>query len=432
VIFDFYASSQCDPSGNGEGERPLDSVRTTTDSFGNANFANQISDPVAIGEFITATAVVASDGSTSEFSTCQEVVSATVPASELNVRCAHFPVWPKVGETVRLEAQAFDGDGNPLPFIDNVEVWANGNSQVSGQSDSGSRTFIFGPTTDNDFSYGCKVEDGSGSAFSGWRTVTTGDPPSGKAVPVLLNQEDLTKAIDVVFIADEPSYEPTDPEFIEDVGIAIRDGYYSEGLFLSNQTKFNFWISLETGAADRNYVTANSEDGAGPNTCGDGLDNGGDGLADNQDINCTPCILTAPASWDSDFAFAQVGAILHTDDFRDCANRGEKLFSTEPTSLRTMIHETGHSPFGLSDEYCCNTGYFQNATLPNMYNSLAGCQNDAPNANACRRLGNASVTLSWWTSDPASDDLMVDNRTPRDLDLRRINWMFGECDLGNC
>ena len=48
---------------------------------------------------------------------------------------------------------------------------------------------------------------------------------------------------------------------------------------------------------------------------------------------------------------------MHKDDFRDCAPGGQRLFSSEPTSIGTVLHETGHRPFGLADEYCCDGGY---------------------------------------------------------------------------
>ena len=115
-----------------------------------------------------------------------------------------------------------------------------------------------------------------------------------------------------------------------------------------------------------------------------------------------------------------------------------KLFSSEPTSLLTVLHETGHQPFGLMDEYCCDGGYWESPTRPNMYTSLANCEADAPNvgspASDCRQLTRGGITIDWWTSDPTSDDLMEDsgNHTPQALDLRRINWMFSRCDLRLC
>ena len=91
---DFYANSQVDASGHGEGERPLGFICVATNNGGNSNFKVSQSNlrdgsgaPVNIGDAITATAteVLAGDceagtfaatyGSTSEFSAAQVVTA---------------------------------------------------------------------------------------------------------------------------------------------------------------------------------------------------------------------------------------------------------------------------------------------------------------------------------------------------------------------
>ena len=227
----------------------------------------------------------------------------------------------------------------------------------------------------------------------------------------------------------------SDPQFLADVETVIRDAYFGEPLFLENQSVFNFWIAGEVGRAGT-YDGSRSEDRAGPDTCSDGVDNGNDGLTDENDPSCTKCTLTAPGGWYDDLAFADGGGILHTDPFRDCASPNKRLFSIEASELRTVIHETAHSPFGLADEYCCDTAYFEPAPLPNLYRSLANCESDTLNvgrtASDCRQLSKGTATVDWWTSDPPSNDLMVDNTTPQKLDLRRINWMFNNCEAAKC
>lgn len=66
---DFYASSECDPSGHGEGQTYLGSDTVTTDAGGDAVFSSTLAIAVPGGWYVTATAT-ASDGSTSEFSQC--------------------------------------------------------------------------------------------------------------------------------------------------------------------------------------------------------------------------------------------------------------------------------------------------------------------------------------------------------------------------
>lgn len=38
----------------------------------------------------------------------------------------------------------------------------------------------------------------------------------------------------------------------------------------------------------------------------------------------------------------------------------------------------------------------------------------------------------FWVSDPASGDLMNDNKFARRADKRRITYVFGQCDQGKC
>ncbi|MCU1268378.1 MAG: Na-Ca exchanger/integrin-beta4 [Acidobacteria bacterium] len=67
----FYSSSTCDPSGNGEGTTVLAaaSIPITTDNNGNASFGVAMSIPLGAGQAITATATDPA-GNTSEFSPC--------------------------------------------------------------------------------------------------------------------------------------------------------------------------------------------------------------------------------------------------------------------------------------------------------------------------------------------------------------------------
>jgi parallel beta-helix repeat protein len=70
---EFFANSSCDPSGQGEGERPLGTVTRSTDGNGDDVFLFIILPAsVPAGEFITATATD-DNGNTSEFSACEVV-----------------------------------------------------------------------------------------------------------------------------------------------------------------------------------------------------------------------------------------------------------------------------------------------------------------------------------------------------------------------
>ena len=66
----FFFSSSCDPSGNGEGEVFIDSTIVNTNASGNANFAVTLFTP-GTNKFVTATAGVFS----SEFSNCVAITN---------------------------------------------------------------------------------------------------------------------------------------------------------------------------------------------------------------------------------------------------------------------------------------------------------------------------------------------------------------------
>lgn len=69
---ELFANDLCDPSGHGQGQRYLGASSQTTDPSGVAQFRIELDapiDPVAVGNFIAATATDV-DGNTSEFSAC--------------------------------------------------------------------------------------------------------------------------------------------------------------------------------------------------------------------------------------------------------------------------------------------------------------------------------------------------------------------------
>ena len=87
VTLDFYANTEADPSGFGEGKRWLGSAEVTTNAEGNAEFNVPLAAPTVAREVITATATVF--GSTSEFSGADVVAHPPVqidvmPGSDLN------------------------------------------------------------------------------------------------------------------------------------------------------------------------------------------------------------------------------------------------------------------------------------------------------------------------------------------------------------
>ncbi|MDA2936762.1 right-handed parallel beta-helix repeat-containing protein [Acidobacteria bacterium AH-259-A15] len=70
---EFFASTACDPSGQGEGETFLGFTDVTTDGSGDAAFSTTLPAAIPGGQFVTATATDPNDN-TSEFSACVSVI----------------------------------------------------------------------------------------------------------------------------------------------------------------------------------------------------------------------------------------------------------------------------------------------------------------------------------------------------------------------
>jgi hypothetical protein len=88
---DFMTSAACDPSGNGEGEKPLVSQTVTTDDKGVTDFFFVL--PVSLPDHTVVTATATSpDGDTSEFSNCKEAAPKPVPVAPGGLHAASVSV----------------------------------------------------------------------------------------------------------------------------------------------------------------------------------------------------------------------------------------------------------------------------------------------------------------------------------------------------
>ena len=77
---DLYVNTNCDPTGNGEGETPVGSIPVMTDATGIGSFTMDLPTSPVAGTYLTATATD-DGGSTSEFSACLEIP----PAADLRI-----------------------------------------------------------------------------------------------------------------------------------------------------------------------------------------------------------------------------------------------------------------------------------------------------------------------------------------------------------
>lgn len=411
----------------------------------------------------------AGDGNVAQV-TFKVEVTEPAQAAGRHVSCLHAPLWPQPGATVTITAASFgdqpDGQALPPLLADRVEVWFSTDGGVtrqiaasSGRQTSFSTTRTAG-TAGSTFSYGCRVVDAGAPIYSGWRSVQVGDPPDGRAVPVLLNT-DREKALDFVLFpattnvlrapnnpADTnlltfPVYTGAgDGTFIADAGTAIAE-LYREQRVLDNQRAVNIWLARDgaaTGGTRDLLLDADGDgqrDDAAPDTTGDGIPDG-DGITDT-------CQHVLPANLGRDYGFGNVRAILHpatpppgnVNTLRECARGG--VFSAEAGETGVFIHETGHAGWGLADEYAPDGGYFQADPNPNTYLSLLACTDDVGRlggvAADCRGMDSAfdaDTDPDFWVSDPATNDLMNDNQFARRADNRRIDFVFGTCDQAKC
>ena len=332
-------------------------------------------------------------------------------APGLGIECLHTPIWPQRTDTISINATALDGNLLPNTLADSIHIWtATGldTPRFTIGSSGSNFTHNIGRLNSGQFTYGCFANDGAERVFSGWKVGYVGLPPEGRGIPVVFTAN-RSNAIDIAFIPDSNDYTgPTDPTFQTAVQTIIK-AYYRENGFYNNQHMMNFWITQDLGTANAAVLPTATTPGS--------------------------CPHVRPPNWSTDYTFAEAGAIVHSTPFQDCAT--PPIFSGDLISgPRVFLHETGHQPFGLFDEYCCNGGYWENRDFgnhPNVYESLASCNADrvVPTA-VCRTWIEASTGKSWFTSDPTPNDLMVDNLTPQPLDTRRINTIFNWCSVGKC
>jgi hypothetical protein len=352
----------------------------------------------------------------------------TPPSAEgLNVRCIHDPIWPQPGEEITITAEALNGVAHSITEdVDDIEIYLGEDettpvatsSTTPGYELQNQFEYSYTPASDYEsLVYRCIVSDNGERVSTGWRRVQIGDPaPVFRAVPILYTGP-RRSSIDIVFIADRDSYtDPRQASFHADVKEAIEISLYSNPLFLAHQNKTNFWLALDDGDAD--------PPDAG-DVCGD---------------------LEAPHNWDdAEYSFADSGIILHTDVFGDCAEESDRLFSIQPTEYGgdALLHELGHAPFGLSDEYW-EEGvrmHFESDVYPNVYRSQDDCLEDDlatdPEQN-CQQIRDerTGATTDWYRLDALytiMDDLMGYHfGSLQPADERRINWIYESCDDGEC
>lgn len=295
------------------------------------------------------------------------------------VRCFHDPVYlANGGELVTISAEAIDRSGTAID-VDEIEIWLDTSPVSPSLVETSTAGAVLEVSPQQTFSYGCLARNGARTDFSGWRTVVVGDFDF-PALPIQYNGP-LNEKIDVVFLADPDEYASTsDPDFLEDVGLLIAEGYFTIPSFVESQDSFNFWIAKDFG-------------NTGPDPA-------------EPDPPSAFCLREGPEDWSTTYAFADVGGLVHRSRCRDRASASLRLFTSEVdlNRLQVVAHESGHAPFGFADEYCCNTRYYSNPPSPNLLETESECTDEAADRGfdptQCRLLESTTNDTSAWIFEP--------------------------------
>lgn len=205
------------------------------------------------------------------------------------------------------------------------------------------------------------------------------NPPISRGstvVPLLEWDNTMASTLNIVFVPDtsygDLGVQANLQRFYDDIEEVIEEGYWQNNAYWVNLARFNYYYMTVGGSA------APPTNGICPN-------------------------VTWPAQIATDAAFADLVLLLHPNELRDC--RWGNKATSEPTSFRTVVHESGHALFNLPDEYCCDGGY--RVFPPVLYNSANSCNSDPANAawRNCTSFA-ASNGTTWWRSENGITDIM--------------------------
>ena len=242
------------------------------------------------------------------------------------------------------------------------------------------------------------------AAISGCElTVSATRTPSatvGTTVFSVLRWTDPSRAIDVVFVADEGYGDLSNisnrQDFLDDVADMIDSGFWQNNGIVNNLGLFNFWFSMEAGG----------------------------------DVEPPDSGICPDVTWPSltDAAFAELHVIVHRESVRDCGGGGKASARAGGGNEWIAVHESGHAAFGLPDLYCCDGGYWHQP--PVLYNSQSSCQSDPANAawRDCQSFTDNGGN-TWWRSEDMNIDLMR-NAGPTVWEFGPASWVLVDGVLG--
>jgi hypothetical protein len=377
-------------------------------------------------------------------------------APGLRVRCLQDPLLPVPGERVTVRAEALDGNAAPK-LVDHIAIDINDDRvlqernvaqiiyqftmkdlrfrlrcvAVHSQSASADLDKLFGGTAPSDLE----------TADTRPREVRRGT--SDERVSLIAGPADSRSAIDIFImplkdylgLRRTPGIEAWfDPAFLNDLRTNLLPppgfggsprrtyGFYDNPYILSIQHRINFWILHREARGSLPTMPENEA--------------------------CKS--MSPPEDWDH-FPQAEAGWIFWDPDataVKDCSRPSMRYFTADSRDATSAVHEAGHVPVGLKDEYdgapyaTYNPGPGPD---PNVFPSLTACSLDAATFGAfpadCRRIRSEEamgllpdLTKIWFTHDPpANQDVMGnDKRTFNRLDVRRWQTLVNRCATGGC
>ncbi|MEY3982589.1 MAG: hypothetical protein RL160_146 [Bacteroidota bacterium] len=170
--------------------------------------------------------------------------------------------------------------------------------------------------------------------------ATTPYPVANAAIPVYV-VGDQNKVFNIVFIPDTSMTSRPDL-FKSTVASQIDSTFHQEDWIRRLRNSYNFFINPVSAIA-RDFNTG---------------------------------MRHVPPSNDANLSFAQGRCILHFHDIRDQSGAG--YFSAEYYVRGTMLHESGHALYRLSDEYDNSTTLRQTDPNPNIWDEEADAEAAAP------------------------------------------------------
>ena len=253
---------------------------------------------------------------------------------------------------------------------------------------------------------------------SGWRSLTVGNRTGAKYIAFSVGQGDMRNAVDILYAGHSPDYMNYPGIELDDdphKGCSFKTEYFGVRNFFGGfskgaQTRRPVCkhppdVSLLRKGIERNW-TAHFYNSRDWSPTGSGYY---DVISENFSrfnfwYDSEPAFggfdplwmcfkrFTEPWEYDPSTGFIigvddsvslpfDVRMLIHQTYWRDCAFFDSVSVLEFQEWNPVTMHELGHYPFGLADEYCCDGGYFQPHPHPNLYhfNSAGSAEEDLVN-----------------------------------------------------